>query len=54
MLATGKQLELDRDLLARGEKPEVYLDFQVDVADYELIDLWSLTGRCSRSCPVRI
>jgi len=28
-------------LLARGEKPEVYLDFPVDVADYELIDLFN-------------
>jgi len=35
LLAPQKQMELDRDLLARVEKPEVYLDFPVDVADYE-------------------
>lgn len=32
-LAPQKQFELDRDLLAKGEKPEVYLDFPIDVAD---------------------
>jgi len=41
VLAPQKQIELDRDLLARGEKPEVYLDFPVNVADYELIDLFN-------------
>lgn len=41
VLAPQKQMELDQDLLARGEKPEVYLDFPVDVADYELIDLFN-------------
>jgi superfamily II DNA or RNA helicase len=41
VLAPAKQMELDRDLLARGEKPEVYLDFPVDVTDYELIDLFN-------------
>ncbi len=41
VLAPQKQLELDRDLLAKGEKPEVYLDFPIDVADYELIDLFN-------------
>jgi superfamily II DNA or RNA helicase len=41
VLAPKKQIELDRDLLARGEKPEVYLDFPVDVTDYELVDLFN-------------
>lgn len=41
VLAPHKQLEFDRDLLARGEKPAVYLDFPVDVTDYELIDLFN-------------
>jgi hypothetical protein len=41
VLAPGRQMELDRDLLARGEKPEVWLDFPVDVADFELIDLFN-------------
>lgn len=40
-LAPQKQMEFDRDLLAKGEKPEVYLDFPIDVADYELIDLFN-------------
>lgn len=33
LLAPGKQMEFDRDLMAKGEKPEVYLDFPVDVTD---------------------
>lgn len=41
VLAPQKQMELDSDLLARGEKPEIYLDFPIDVADYELIDLFN-------------
>lgn len=41
VLAPQKQMELDRDLLAKGEKPEIYLDFPIDVADYELIDLFN-------------
>ena len=41
MLAPQKQFELDRNLLAMGDKPEVYLDFPVDVTDYELIDLFN-------------
>lgn len=41
VLAPEKQMELDRDLITKGEKPEVYLDFPVDVADYELIDLFN-------------
>jgi len=41
VVASQKQFELDRDLLARGEKPAVILDFPVGVADYELIDLFN-------------
>ncbi|MDI6880971.1 MAG: hypothetical protein QMD16_16700, partial [Desulfitobacteriaceae bacterium] len=41
VVASQKQFQLDRDLLAKGEKPSVYLDFPVDVADYELIDLFN-------------
>lgn len=41
VLAPQKQTEFDRDLLARGEKPEAYLDFPVDVMDYELVDLFN-------------
>lgn len=41
VLAPRIQKELDQNLLARGEKPSVYLDFPVDVADYELIDLFN-------------
>ncbi|KLU62367.1 type-1 restriction enzyme R protein [Peptococcaceae bacterium CEB3] len=35
------QLELERDLLAKGEKPVAYLDFPLEVSDYELIDLFN-------------
>ncbi len=41
VLAPQRQIEFDRDLLDREEKPEVYLDFPVDVSDYELIDLFN-------------
>lgn len=41
VLAPQKQMELDSDLLASGEKPEIYLDFPIDVTDYELIDLFN-------------
>lgn len=40
-LAPRQQFEFDRDLIARGEKPPVYLDFPVNVSDYELIDLFN-------------
>lgn len=40
-LAPHGQMELDKDLLARGEKPSVYLDFPIGVTDYELIDLFN-------------
>ena len=41
VVASQKQFQLDWDLIARGEKPSVFLDFPVDVADYELIDLFN-------------
>jgi len=41
VIASQKQFQLDWDLLNRGEKPSVFLDFPVDVADYELIDLFN-------------
>jgi superfamily II DNA or RNA helicase len=41
VLASKKQYQIDRDLIARGEKPEVYLDFPIDVSDYELVDLFN-------------
>lgn len=41
VLGPENQMELDKDLLARGEKPEIYLDFPLDVTDYELIDLFN-------------
>jgi len=41
VLAPQKQMELDRDLLAKREKPEINLDFPMDVKDYELIDLFN-------------
>jgi len=40
VLAPKNMFELERDLLARGEKPSVYLDFPVDVIDFELIELF--------------
>ena len=41
VVAPQQQFELDRDLIAKGEKPAVYLDFPVNVSDYELIDLFN-------------
>ena len=41
VLAPKKQLELDADLFSRGEKPEIWLDLPIDVADYELINLFN-------------
>jgi len=41
VVASRKQFELDRDLIARGEKPSVFLDFPVNAEDYELIDLFN-------------
>jgi|LSQX01.2.fsa_nt_gb superfamily II DNA or RNA helicase len=41
VLGSEKQMEFDRDLYAKGEKPEIWLDLPLDVADYELIDLFN-------------
>ncbi len=41
VLAPKSQMELDADLYARGEKPEIWLDFPVSAADYELVDLFN-------------
>ncbi|GAB6172209.1 hypothetical protein JCM15765_16870 [Paradesulfitobacterium aromaticivorans] len=41
VVAPQHQFELDRDLIAKGEKPQVLLDFPVAVSDYELIDLFN-------------
>lgn len=40
VVASEKQKQMDRDLLAKGEKPSVYLDFPIDVQDYEIVDLF--------------
>ena len=31
---------LEKDLIARGEKPSIYLDIPVDIKDYEMIELF--------------
>ena len=41
VVASQGQFELDKDLIAKGEKPSVYLDFPLDISDYELIDLFN-------------
>lgn len=41
ILASDKDRQLDKDLFAKGEKPSVYLDFPVDIKDYEIIDLFN-------------
>ncbi|MFZ3102681.1 MAG: DEAD/DEAH box helicase family protein [Desulfitobacteriaceae bacterium] len=41
VVATKKQFQLDWDLIARGEKPTALLDFPVEVANYELVDLFN-------------
>lgn len=41
VIAPQDKIQLDADLLAKGEKPAVHLDFPVDVTDYELIDLFN-------------
>ena len=41
VVASKNQCELDQDLVAKGEKPAVYLDFPIDVMDYEIIDLFN-------------
>lgn len=41
ILASDKKRILDKDLIAKGEKPSVYLDFPIDIRDYEIIDLFN-------------
>ncbi|TDT46068.1 DEAD/DEAH box helicase [Fonticella tunisiensis] len=41
VLAPENLRKLEKDLLFKGEKPEVYLDFPVYAADYEPIDLFN-------------
>ena len=41
VLASDKKRKLEFDLIAKGEKPSVYLDFPVDIRDYEVIDLFN-------------
>ena len=41
VLAPENKRELEKDLIARGEKPLVYLDFPVDVKDYEIVELFN-------------
>lgn len=40
-----KLKQLDEDMLFRGEKPEVYLDFPVFAEDYEIIDIFNWQNR---------
>ena len=41
VVASEKQRQMDKDLFQKGEKPLVYLDFPIDVMDYELIELFN-------------
>lgn len=41
VVVSDKARRLDEDMLRRGEKPLVYLDFPVDIADFEHIDLFN-------------
>ena len=41
VIAPKNKRILDIDLLAKGEKPSVYLEFPVDIRDYELIELFN-------------
>ncbi len=41
VLAPKSKRKLDKDLIFKGEKPQVYLDFPVDIRDYEIIDLFN-------------
>lgn len=41
VLAPKQQMELDRDLFAKGEKPDALLDFPVNIMDYELVNLFN-------------
>lgn len=41
VLAPKDKKEMDKDLILKGEKPSVYIDFPVDIRDYEIIDLFN-------------
>lgn len=41
VVASKEHKQVDRDLIAKGEKPSVYLDFPVNVEDYELVELFN-------------
>lgn len=41
VIAPENYKKLERDLIFKGEKPEVYLDYPVDLRDYEIIDLFN-------------
>ena len=41
VVAPDNKRILDKDLIAKGGKPSVYLDFPVDIKDYEIIDLFN-------------
>jgi superfamily II DNA or RNA helicase len=41
VLAPENKKKLDKGLITKGEKPSVYLDFPVDIRDYELIELFN-------------
>jgi len=34
-------MKFDTDLFAKGEKPEIWLDFPISASDYELVDLFN-------------
>ncbi|NLV89604.1 MAG: ATP-dependent helicase, partial [Tissierellia bacterium] len=41
VLAPENKRKLDKDLIAKGEKPSVYLDYPIDIRDYEIVDLFN-------------
>lgn len=41
VVASQKQRKLEKDLIFKGDKPDIYLDYPVDVRDYEIIDLFN-------------
>lgn len=41
VLAPKEKMEFDADLYAKGEKPEIWLDFPISASDYELVDLFN-------------
>jgi len=41
VIASEKQKQMERELIVKGEKPSVYLEFPVDIQDYEIVDLFN-------------